>query len=35
VIAAAWRHLLTVRTPRDPQLEAFVQYWIGRGVRQP
>jgi Protein of unknown function (DUF3105) len=35
VIAAAWRHLLTVRTPADPRLEAFVQYWIGRGATEP
>jgi len=33
VIAAAWRHLLSVRSPRDPQLTAFAQYWIGRGAQ--
>jgi hypothetical protein len=32
VIAAAWRHLLHVRSPSDPQLTAFAQYWIGRGT---
>jgi hypothetical protein len=32
VIAAAWRHLLTVRTPNDPRLLAFANYWIGRGA---
>jgi hypothetical protein len=32
VIAAAWRHLLGVRSPTDPQLVAFAQYWIGRGA---
>jgi Protein of unknown function (DUF3105) len=33
VIAAAWRHLLSVRSARDPQLTAFAQYWIGRGAQ--
>jgi hypothetical protein len=32
VIAASWRHLLTVRSPTDPQLGAFAQYWIGRAA---
>ena len=32
VIAAAWRHLLTVSSPTDPQLLAFANYWIGRGA---
>ena len=32
VIAAAWRHLLTVKSPNDPQLLAFANYWIGRGA---
>jgi hypothetical protein len=32
VIAAAWRHLLTVKSPSDPQLLAFANYWIGRGA---
>jgi hypothetical protein len=33
VIAAAWRHLLSIRSPSDPQLTAFAQYWIGRGAQ--
>jgi hypothetical protein len=33
VIAAAWRHLLSVRSPSDPQLIAFAQYWIGRAAQ--
>lgn len=33
VIAAAWRHLLTVKKPTDPQLDGFIQYWLGRGVK--
>jgi hypothetical protein len=33
VIAAAWRHLLEVKTPADPQLAGFIQYWLGRGVK--
>jgi hypothetical protein len=32
VIAASWRHLLTVKSPNDPQLLAFANYWIGRGA---
>jgi hypothetical protein len=32
VIAASWRHLLTVKSPTDPQLLAFANYWIGRGA---
>jgi hypothetical protein len=33
VIAAAWRHLLGVRSPADARLVAFAQYWIGRGAQ--
>lgn len=33
VVAAAWRHLLGVRSPADPRLVAFAQYWIGRGAQ--
>jgi hypothetical protein len=32
VIAASWRHLLTVKSADDPQLLAFANYWIGRGA---
>jgi hypothetical protein len=32
VIAASWRHLLAVKSPNDPQLLAFANYWIGRGA---
>jgi hypothetical protein len=32
VIAASWRHLLKVRSPSDPALLGFANYWIGRGA---
>jgi hypothetical protein len=33
VVAAAWRRLLRARDAADPQLRAFAEAWIGRGVR--
>ena len=33
VTAAAWRRLLTAPNASDPQLRAFAEAWIGRGVR--
>jgi hypothetical protein len=32
VIALAWRRRLRAASPRDPQLEAFAQAWLGRGA---
>jgi hypothetical protein len=32
VTAAAWRRLLRVDDPSDPQLREFAEAWIGRGV---
>ena len=32
IIATAYRRTLTVRTPDDPALRAFVEYWLGRGA---
>jgi hypothetical protein len=31
VTAAAWRHLLDARSPTDPALRDFVDFWLGRG----
>jgi hypothetical protein len=33
VVAAAWRRLLRTGSASDPQLRAFADAWIGRGVR--
>ena len=33
VTAAAWRRLLHARDASDPQLRAFAEAWIGRGLR--
>jgi hypothetical protein len=33
VVAAAWRRLLRAPDAGDPQLRAFAEAWIGRGVR--
>jgi hypothetical protein len=32
VLALAWTHLLRVRRPNDPQMPAFIDYWLGRGA---
>jgi hypothetical protein len=32
VIGLAWNRLIRVETPRDPQLRAFVDFWLGRGA---
>jgi Protein of unknown function (DUF3105) len=32
VAALAWTHILRVRRPNDPQLPAFIDYWLGRGA---
>jgi hypothetical protein len=32
VMALAWRHELRARSGRDPALEGFVSYWLGRGA---
>lgn len=32
VTALAWRHLLTAPSANDPALEAFAQFWLGRGA---
>jgi Protein of unknown function (DUF3105) len=32
ILALAWAHLLSVGSADDPQLKAFTQYWLGRGV---
>jgi hypothetical protein len=31
-LALAWRHVLRVPGARDPQLDAFASYWLGRGA---
>jgi hypothetical protein len=33
VAAQAYGHDLTVRTPGDPELRAFVERWLGQGAR--
>jgi hypothetical protein len=30
IVAAAYRRTLSVRSPDDPQLREFVQFWLGR-----
>ena len=32
VIGLAWAHMVHVRSPTDPTLRAFAQYWLGRGA---
>jgi hypothetical protein len=32
IIATAYRRTLTVRTPDDPVLREFIEYWLGRGA---
>ncbi|HTU97270.1 MAG TPA: DUF3105 domain-containing protein [Solirubrobacteraceae bacterium] len=32
VIGLAWAHMVHVRSPTDPTLRSFAQYWLGRGV---
>lgn len=32
VVADAYRHTLTVREPGDPQLQAFIERWLGRAA---
>lgn len=32
VLAAAWRHLQSAKSPSDPMLRNFVSYWLGRGA---
>ena len=32
VVALAWRRLLRVRGPDDPQLHAFADAWLGKGA---
>jgi hypothetical protein len=32
VTASAWRHLLRVASPSDPELRRFVEFWLGRGA---
>jgi Protein of unknown function (DUF3105) len=34
VIALAWRHLLRTRSPTDPELRRFAEFWLGRGAGQ-
>lgn len=31
IAAHAWRRVLRTQDPADPQLEAFANYWLGRG----
>jgi Protein of unknown function (DUF3105) len=31
VVALAWRRMLRAPSPADPALEAFADYWLGRG----
>lgn len=32
VVAAAYGHTLAARTPDDPQLQAFIEKWLGQGA---
>lgn len=32
LVALGWAHWLRVEQPSDPQLRAFVAYWLGRGA---
>jgi hypothetical protein len=32
VTGVAWRHLLHSARPSDPRLQAFIQFWLGRGA---
>ena len=32
VIGLAWAHMVHVRSPTDPALRSFAQYWLGRGA---
>jgi hypothetical protein len=32
VVALAWRRRLSARSPSDPALRAFAEYWLGRGA---
>lgn len=32
VIGLAWAHMVHVRSPADPTLRSFAQYWLGRGA---
>ena len=34
VIGLAWAHMVHVRSPTDPALRSFAQYWLGRGAPQ-
>ena len=32
VLGLAWAHMAHVRSPLDPSLRSFAQYWLGRGA---
>jgi hypothetical protein len=32
VFGLAWAHMVHVRSPTDPTLRSFAQYWLGRGA---
>ena len=32
VLGLAWAHMVHVRSPSDPTLRSFAQYWLGRGA---
>jgi hypothetical protein len=32
VLGLAWAHMVHVRSPTDPTLRTFAQYWLGRGA---
>jgi hypothetical protein len=32
VLGLAWTHMVHVRSPTDPTLRSFAQYWLGRGA---
>jgi hypothetical protein len=34
IIGLAWAHMIHVRSPTDPTLGPFAQYWLGRGAPQ-
>jgi hypothetical protein len=34
VLGLAWAHMVHVRSPTDPTLRSFAQYWLGRGAPQ-
>jgi hypothetical protein len=34
VVVRAWRRRLTARSPGNPRVQEFVEFWLGRGDRE-